>query len=241
MSPERSQCIRLLSYNIHGCVGRGGREDPEGILEIIREADADFVALQEVQDHDAADLSFLRGVEKLAFAEVIYGETMKKPLGAYGNLLLSRHALSSVKRRDISFRRREPRGIIEVRSDAYDLPVRLLATHLGLWRSERSAQIQKLLACRSGEPAGAHQAVDILMGDMNEWFPLSRNIKSLQDHYAWHSTINTFPARMPLFSLDRIFVDGPIKSVRFARIESRQARRVSDHLPLVAEVRINKQ
>ncbi len=238
MSQSRQTRIRFLSYNIHGCVGRGGREDPAGILNIIREADPDFVALQEVQDHDEADLSFLRGVETLPFAQIIYGQTMQKPLGAYGNLLLSRHPLTSVNRRDISFTNREPRGIIEARSDAYGTPLHILATHLGLKRHERRAHIRELMRLRGNITSEQDGTVRILVGDMNEWFPFSSNIKSLQAGYSRVSTIKTFPARLPLLALDRIFVDGPVQAVRFTRIETKQAKLVSDHLPLLADLQV---
>ena len=236
MGEAQNQTIRLLSYNIHGCVGRGGREDPEGILQIIRDADADFVALQEVQDSDEADRSFLRGVEKLPYAQIVYGRTMQKPLGPYGNLLLSKHPLCSITCREISFKKREPRGIIDAWSNAYARPLHLMSTHLGLQRRERILHIRQLLELRFRSAAEKPGAVHILLGDMNEWLTTSRLSRSLHDAYDNSSTIRTFPSRMPLFALDRILVNGAIQDIRFSRIESLQARIVSDHLPLLAEL-----
>ena len=79
--------MRILSYNIHGCVGRDGREDPDRVLEVIQRTDADIVGLQEVHQDDR---DFLRKLEHLPYRSVLYGKTMRKPSANYGNVLLLR-------------------------------------------------------------------------------------------------------------------------------------------------------
>ena len=82
--------LTALTYNIHGCVGRGGRYDSAAILDVLRAADADIVALQEVEDDDRRDRSFLHALGELGYPTLIYGSTLRRAGGRYGNLLLSR-------------------------------------------------------------------------------------------------------------------------------------------------------
>ena len=239
MSRSVRRRIRLLTYNIHGCVGRNGCEDPEGILEVIRSAGADFVALQEVQDRDSADRSFLHGLDRLDYAEVIYGETLRKEAGPYGNILLSKHHLSTVERIDLSHGQREPRGLIHAEGRLFGWDLHLKATHLGLLRSERSNQLRRLLMLRrEGQRERNRPTLEVLMGDMNEWSLHSPNSRKLARTFRFASNVRTFPARWPVFPLDRIFINGPVDAVRFSRIDTQLARRVSDHRPLVADIHI---
>lgn len=80
--------IRLLTYNIHGCIGRGGRHQPDAILEVIRESNAEVVALQEVFDEGDDDLRLLESLEDLGYRSVMHDETMDTPRGPYGNVLI---------------------------------------------------------------------------------------------------------------------------------------------------------
>ena len=43
--------LTLVTYNIHACVGTDGRFEPARIAGVLRELDADVVALQEVDHH----------------------------------------------------------------------------------------------------------------------------------------------------------------------------------------------
>jgi endonuclease/exonuclease/phosphatase family metal-dependent hydrolase len=170
--PENA--IRLMTFNIHGCVGRNRREDPEAVLAVIREADADIVALQEVHDDDSADRKLLRGLETLDYSSIHYGETLRKDFGPYGNVLTSRFPVSSIERMDISVPGAEPRGAIRAHVKTKAGPWRVTATHLGLTRTERRMQIRQLLA----EPCD--DALDVILGDLNEWNPRSRNLQLLR-------------------------------------------------------------
>lgn len=239
MSRNARRRIRLLTYNIHGCVGRNGREDPDGILDVIRSANADLVALQEVQDRDAADRSFLRGLDHLDYAEVIYGETLRKEAGPYGNILLSKHHLSTVERIDLSHGQREPRGLIHAEGRLFRHDLKIGATHLGLRRSERSNQLRRLLTLGSeGGRERKRPTLEVLMGDMNEWSLHSPNSRKLARTFRFASNVRTFPARWPVFPLDRIFINGPVDAVRFSRVDTDLTRRVSDHRPLIADIHI---
>ena len=230
----RRQSLRILSYNIHGCVGSDGCEDADRVLEVIRSADADVVALQEVYDDDVEDRSFLRGLERLNYASVIYGQTMRKNTGAYGNILMLRHESSSVERINLSQSGAEPRGAIRAEFDYAGQSIEVLATHLGLKSRERARQIDTLIQASECASPGLR----ILMGDLNEWWPASRALRKIAAKYSQVSQVNTFPSKWPLLKLDRIYVDAPGASVRFSRMESQEARIASVHLPLLAEMNL---
>jgi len=228
--------MRFLSFNIHGCVGRDGREDPERVLRVIREADADVVALQEVDDKDAEDQTVLKGLEAMGGARVIYGPTLRRESGPYGNVLISRLPVRSFERIDLSMETAEPRGAIRAILETTRGPVRVTATHLGLGRRERRKQIDRLLVLE-GTGGGEAFGVDVMLGDLNEWNRLSGNLRRLARNFPVRSRLATFPAARPVFALDRICLRGVgAGEVRFSRIDTAVGRRASDHRAVLAEV-----
>lgn len=230
--------VRILSYNIHGCIGRGGREDAEAVLEVIRRADADIVALQEVQDNDDADRSFLNALDRLGYASVLHGPTMKKPSGHYGNVLMSRHPVISEERLDLSYPGREPRGAIRARLSVDGAGVEVLATHLGLGMRERRVQLQMLAEVLPDWETESADVVRIGMGDFNEWMPGARTRRLLRRLFGHSPRVATFPAVFPLIALDRIHVRPRSALVLIGAFRGAGANRASDHLPLLAELRL---
>lgn len=230
--------MRLLSYNIHGCVGRRGIVDPDAVIGVIREADADVVALQEVHGDNAVERGFLRSLERdLDYPVILHGPTMSKDEADYGNVLMSRSLPLTDERIDLSFPRREPRGAIRMtlRWDRHTL--KITATHLGLAPAERRAQLRQIAADLPDE-AGSGPTIQVLMGDLNEWLPFGRAGRTLRKRFGRVKTVPTFPARFPLFALDRIHVR-PDHLVRVEKrtLDSKTARTASDHLPLVADLK----
>lgn len=230
--------IRLLTYNIHGCIGRWRREDPDLVLEVIREADADVVALQEVYDDDAADIRFLRGLEELDYATVIHGYLLENDRGRYGNVLMSRTEPEAVTQVDLDTGGFEPRGAIRFQIARDGGRWDICATHLGLSpgeRREQYARLERELALGERPPPGTCQ---VLLGDLNEWLPRSRFRRTLHRHFPLVSGAATFPARLPFIGLDRIALRGDHGAVRFRRLDQPPADRASDHRPLLAEVEL---
>src|SRR5437016_314428 len=127
MSPP-SASFRVLTYNIHHCQGTDGRYDPYRIAQVLREIDADIAGLQEVDTSMMVPLgerragsSQLGEMHKLQFLQAetgykaIEGATRLSGEGRYGNAILSRHELASVRHIDLSVRgSRERRGALDV-------------------------------------------------------------------------------------------------------------------------------
>lgn len=225
--------MRILSYNIHGCVGRDGREDPDRVLELIREADADIVGLQEVYHHDALDRSFLEALETLPYSSVIYGKTMRKPEADYGNLLLLRNTPHKIQRIELPHHQGEPRGLICADTHWHGQPLRVLVTHLDLGIAERKRQTDRIL---QQLPPRESKTACILMGDLNEWLPLRPYFRKFVAQFDHCSRARTFPIKPALFALDRIALRGHFNKVHFHTLDNSTAKIASDHRPLLCEL-----
>jgi endonuclease/exonuclease/phosphatase family metal-dependent hydrolase len=225
-----------VSYNVHRCVGLDGRRDPARIAEVLRETGGDVLCLQEVDarpggGHDSVQMDFLASALEMT---AIAGPTIIHHEGTYGNALLTRRPVLAVRHVDLTYYRREPRGAIDAELDVGGTVLRVVATHLGLLPRERRWQVRRLMAAL-GTPRGDAVA---LCGDMNEWFAVGRPLRWLHATLGRCATVRTFPARWPLFALDRIWVYPRADELATRAHTSSLARVASDHLPCVAEIAI---
>ena len=222
--------IRLASYNVHRAIGRDGRCEPQRILDVLREIDADVVALQEVEARDGgADMLAWLG-EQTGFA-AIAGTTLIRHDGHYGNGLLTRLPIRDQLLCDLSWRGREPRGAIAADLDAgHGEPFRVVATHLGLRPAERRDQVQRLIKLFTDVP----RERAVLLGDVNEWFLWGRPLRRLHRYFKETPSLATFPSAAPFLALDRVWTHPRSLLMRLHVHKSPLARVASDHLPLVA-------
>lgn len=224
--------VSLASYNIHGCIGRDGRYDRARILDVLCELQADVFALQEVESVRGG-LDLLSYLAEGTGTTALAGPTLTLQEGHFGNALLTRFPIANVERVDLTFHRREPRGALGADLDCGGVTLRAVATHLGLGPRERRFQVRRLLKLfRTPRDWPA-----VLMGDFNEWLLWGRPLRWLHAYFDRSPALATFPARLPLFALDRILVHphGGLESVTVHA--SRAARVASDHLPLKAQLR----
>jgi len=250
--------VRIASYNIHRCIGGDGQHNPQRVAQVLQSLNADIIALQEVGFETDKEHNVLQYLGKSIDAQIIEGVTLLDERGHYGNAILSRLPIDTIKLHDISVSHCEPRGVIELRLTIHGQQLQLLATHLGLRRAERRSQVDYLLALLTD----CHADIQILTGDLNQWWRGSRSRRRLQNYFSSSASKHrqcpaprTFPARWPLFSLDRILLrpaqlcdkllygdkalikQNTIEQNTVQHASIRQlARCASDHLPLLAEL-----
>ena len=228
-------CLRIASYNVHRCVGGDGRSDAARIARVIEETGCDTIGLQEVDSrsdgrHDSMQLDFLAAANGM---QAVAGHTIVRHEGDYGNALLTRRPVLAVRRHVLTFGRCEPRGALEVDLDVAGRLMRVLVTHLGLWPAERRYQVRRMLRLLHDVPPA--QAV-LVLGDINEWLPLGRPLRWLHGILGHAPGERSFPARWPLFALDRVWVRPRHALLAFGVHRSAIARVASDHLPVKAIV-----
>jgi endonuclease/exonuclease/phosphatase family metal-dependent hydrolase len=221
--------LRLASYNVHRAIGHDRQCDPARILGVLREIDADIVALQEVEAHDTGG-DMLQWLAAETGFHAVAGPTLVRNDGHFGNGLLTRCPVREKRLVDLSFGRREPRGAIAADLDCGGTHLRVVATHLGLRPAERREQVKALLPLFRDRP----QDKAVLVGDLNEWFLWGRPLRWLHKHFAKTPALRTFPARSPFLSLDRVWAHPGHILTRLEVHRSPLARTASDHLPLVA-------
>jgi endonuclease/exonuclease/phosphatase family metal-dependent hydrolase len=223
----------FATYNIHRAIGGDGEFAPERIAAVLSEMDPHVIALQEVQT-GAAGRHLLHEFAAVLDAEPVSGMTMLRQDSEYGNALLSRFPVRAVKRIDLTIGTHEPRGALDVLVEVAQGPLRIVSTHLGLRPYERRRQVRKLLNHLDEQPA----LPTVLMGDLNEWYLWGRPLRWLHARFQRSPAPATFPARRPLFALDRIWVS-PQRLCGCLRVHATPTARIaSDHLPLVAHLKI---
>jgi endonuclease/exonuclease/phosphatase family metal-dependent hydrolase len=217
-----------------------GRLKPERLVEVLREIDADVVALQEVLSIEggAAELDQARYLASELGFHYALGENRRLRGGAYGNVVLSRHPLRTVRNYDISVTGCERRGCLHT---DVELPqgatLHVFNVHLGLAFLERRHQARQLVDVL-GE--GILRGPRIVLGDFNEWTRglasrlLGRHLTAvnLRRHLKW---ARTYPGLMPVLALDHIYFDSSLQLEQLTLHRSRTALMASDHLPLVAD------
>ncbi len=215
-----------------------GRRDPHRVAQVIRELKADVVGLQEV-DFKRVGLNGSSQLEYLAQAtglNGVGGPTIFRGDAEFGNALLTRHEISNVRFHDISVPRRQPRGIIDADIISPAHTIRVLVTHFGLGIRERKCQVHALLKILTDDSAD----FTFLIGDINEWRPLSFVLRTLDARFGKTKAPRTFPANYPVFCLDRIWASPPAGLLELHVPRKGLSRLASDHLPIWARFDLSK-
>jgi len=242
--------LRVATYNIHkGVQGIGPvrRLEIHNIGHAVEQLDADVVCLQEVRKlHRREERYFTRWPE-LPQAEflcpegyaAVYQTNATTRHGEHGNALLSRWPLGDIGHHDVSDHRFEQRGLLHVPVHWNGAKVNAIVAHFGLIHSSRVRQVQRL--AEFIEATVPRDELLIVAGDFNDWAEkLDAPMRAVGLHRAIvpgdpAARFNTFPSRMPMFSMDRIYARG--LRCRTTSVPRGAAwARMSDHLPLLAEL-----
>jgi len=246
--------LRVATYNIH----KGQSVTPlfnrrltiHELREGLRTLDADIVFLQEVHGkHDrharryanwpaAPQYEFLADT---VWSDFAYGRNSVYDAGHHGNAVLSRFPILRWDNQDVSNHKFEKRGLLhcELQVPGWPEPLHCVCVHLGLRSHERSRQMEKLR--QRIERLVPPEAPLIVAGDFNDW--RQRATHELAHPLNLHEVFEllkgrparTFPAALPVMSLDRIYVRGfrvPTAHVHHGRAWARY----SDHAALTASL-----
>ncbi len=237
--------LRVATYNIHKGVqglGPARRLEIHNLQLAVEQLDADVVCLQEVRHFNHKMQRHFQHWPATGQAnflapdgyESVYRTNAVTCYGEHGNALLTRWPVLQHGHQDVSDHRFEQRGLLHVTVAVQGCPVHVVVVHLGLIHASRERQVQQLGAFLEREvPADAPLVV---AGDFNDWGvrlhqPLALfGLRTFED-----IRLATYPARLPLLHLDRIYVRG-LKALSAHVPHGRAWRRMSDHLPLVAEL-----
>jgi endonuclease/exonuclease/phosphatase family metal-dependent hydrolase len=226
--------MKVLTYNIHGGVGRDGRRNYARIGQLLRKFQVDIALLQEL-DTRPFDLHPEKALHDLMnghFQWIVPAPTLMTCRGWYGNAILSRFPVTRRIITDISTTGHEPRNILEAFLNTPLGPLHVVNTHKGLNPFERGRQIRKLnelLARRTEIPL-------FVGGDFNEWQIFAAALRQLNEALYPVRTGATFPISLPFLRLDRMWCR-PRNLVRRASVlKNAETRLYSDHLPILAEI-----
>lgn len=240
MTPGPRPTLRIATYNIHRCRGIDGRTRPARIAEVIRATDADVVALQEVVGPGpgggghAEELGAALGMGwVMAPARHLRGHH-------FGNAVLSRLPITHHVEHDLSWKTCEARRMQRVDILVDTCTLHIYNVHLGTAILERRHQAQRLATIVTDRHVGGPKLV---LGDFNEWMRglattlLSARLNSvdLRNHLRRR---RTYPGVFPILHLDHIYYAGRLEIVGIELPRTRLSLVASDHLPLVAEVRL---
>jgi endonuclease/exonuclease/phosphatase family metal-dependent hydrolase len=225
--------IKVASYNMRKGVGTDRRRSPERVLEVLREIDADVIALQE------ADRRFgMRAAVLTPHLLDEHSDWKAVPLalraassGWHGNAILVRKDAEIAHCQPLHLPALEPRGAASCAVAIRGMTIRVVGMHLdlsGLWRRRQArAILDHVEGCEDRHPT-------VLMGDLNEWSGSRGCLADFARDFDTAPTGPSFHARRPVARLDRIMASRDLRIVEAGVHTSPAARTASDHLPIWA-------
>ncbi len=244
--------LKVLTLNLHkGFSYFGRRFVLHELRDAIRSISADLVFLQEVLgEHNAhadrhenwPDVSQYEFLADEIWQDFAYGKNAVYPTGHHGNAILSKYPILEYRNRDVSEVGAENRGLLHAVLDVpyWGGPLHAICVHLGLNEKHRTRQLAKLsgIVCREASSG----AGVVVAGDFNDWRSRANDILSesagLVEAFsdAQGKSARTYPSRMPLLRLDRIYTRNV--DVMHPRVLSKRPwSHLSDHAGLMAEMR----
>ncbi|WP_213995142.1 endonuclease/exonuclease/phosphatase family protein [Arsukibacterium sp.] len=248
-SKKSCDSLRVMTYNVHSCIGLDGKIDIERIARVIALAKPDVVVLQELdvgrdrtQGLDQAEL-----IARYLEMEFHFHPAMHLEEEKYGDAILTHLPLKLVKADALpglaSKPKLEPRGAIWATVELHGQQINIINTHLGLQPRERLAQIDALL----GEEWLGHPDCSgpvIFCGDLNAQpgsevcRRLGQKMTDAQTLLEGHRPRGTFPSRFAAIRIDHIYVSENVEVTAVDIPGSQQAKMASDHLPLLIALAI---
>ena len=240
------ETVRILSYNVHACVGMDGQLSPRRIARVIAQSETDIVCLQEldVLRNRSGKVDQAHAIARELEMSHQFHPAWHLEEEQFGNAILTRFPMEVVRLQSLHHHRadRSRRSALSVRvmlSDGVFLDV--INTHLSIYHQEQKIQARQLLD-QWVRPSIAQGPV-VLCGDFNAG-PGSathgmicqelRDVESFDSNRARRTLFSPFP----IARVDHAFVSRDLVCQRVEVIDSRLAKMASDHLPLLFEIKV---
>jgi len=241
---------RIVTYNVHRCVGNDRRLDVGRVADVLAGLEPDIVALQEL-DVGRARTGGVDQAQEIARrlhmswrfhpAVIVEGER-------YGDAILTRHPEKLIQAAPLPGYERlpqlEPRGAVWVEVEIDGRPLQVINTHLGLVPREQQIQA-RWLAGPSWLEHPRCTGPKILLGDFNAtgtsvvYRTLTAKLQPARRLSPRRSPTSTFPSPLPVLRIDHLFVSPEVRIANvFAPFEP-GTRIASDHLPLVMDFELD--
>ncbi len=246
---SKQKSLRIMTYNVHSCIGMDGKVSPERIARVIARYEPDVVTLQEldVKKIRTGTVDQAHHIAQMLEMEFHFHQAIHIEEERYGDAILTHLPMKLVKA-DIlpkisgspSF---EPRGAIWVQVEVNGTPIQIVNTHLDLRSRPRRAQLEALL----GENWLGHSdcnGTTVFCGDFNTlpssalYRQISNQYKDSQYKRSKKGPRGTFFTRFPSARIDYIFVDKATEVITTYAPNTELTRIASDHLPLISEIQI---
>lgn len=238
---KRTRQVRVATYNIHRGRGLDGRTRIERIASVLASVDADIVALQEVigasplKPGQAAELGAALGMGW------VMAPTRHFRTALFGNVVLSRFPIRHHVQHDLTWKTCEHRGVQRVDLAIEDDTLHFYNVHLGTSLLERRHQAAK---CATFVHDRRVVGPKIVLGDFNEWARgiakdiLAERLQSIDLSKHLKRGGRSYPGFFPVLHLDHIYYEGKVEVMKVSMPRDRMALIASDHLPLVADLKI---
>lgn len=215
--------LHVTTFNIHKGFSQFNRKMMvHELRERLRHLNPDIVFLQEVQGlhlgHAQSHGNWPTEPQHEFLAEDVwqaaaYGQNMVYDHGHHGNAILSRYPILHSHNQDVTHLQFEKRGLLHCRIQLPGgIATHCVCVHLSLFGYSRRRQMAAL-ADYLDEVADLREPL-IVAGDFNDWSNragahLARRM-GLTEVFSNRigNPVRSFPAAMPMFRLDRIYVRG---------------------------------
>ena len=240
MSEGRWRTVRVATYNIHRCRGMDGRTRPDRTAHVLGSLGADILALQEAIGTSPTGSGHAEYLGAALGMGWVMAPARHLRGALFGNVVLSRFPVRHHAQYDLSWKTCEPRCCQRVDLDLDGALLHLYNVHLGTAYLERRFQAQRLAALVGDRRV---PGAKVVLGDFNEWMRglattlLSERLQAI-DLSTHLRRRRTYPGIFPILHLDHIYYQGHVEVVRVQLPRTRKTLIASDHLPLVADLKI---
>lgn len=211
------------------------RRDPERIMAVLRELDADVIALQEA-DRRIGTRETVLPRALLDDSPWRVADVAKRPhsIGWHGNAILVRRHLAISECHALDMPTIEPRGAACAIFSGDSGSFRVIGTHLDLSGLRRREQVRSLLRFASNHGA----MPTVILGDFNQWGHRTGAMREFAADWGQIAPGPSYPSRRPVARLDRIVHCGGWRCHDAAVHHSALAAVASDHLPIIADLEL---